>query len=74
MSICSDVYISREKAREMVTKHLMYEQEKLVNAAVKNMQDYELTEYLNEDGSIYYYNIENKKKVKEVKKWKLQIN
>lgn len=68
MSICSDVYISREKAREMVTKHLMYEQEKLVNAAVKNMQDYELTSYLNEDGSIYYYNIENKKKVKEVKK------
>lgn len=68
MSICSDVFISREKAREMVSKHLMYEQEKLVNAAVKNMQDYELTRYLNGDNSIYYYNIENKKKAKEVKK------
>ncbi len=63
MSICSDVFISREKAREMVKAKLMYQQEKLVEIAVKNMKDWELTSELN-DGSedLYFYNIERKEK------------
>lgn len=58
MSICSDVFISREKALIMVKKQLMYEQERIVDLAIKNMPNWEITSYINSDGSIYYYNIE----------------
>lgn len=68
MSICSDVYISQEEARKRVKSLLMYEQGKIVELAIKGMQNWELTSYLNGDDSIYYYNIETvkKKKTKEV--------
>lgn len=59
MSICSDVFISEEKARQMVTSVLLSQQEILIKSAVKGMDKYELTSYLNYDGSIYYYNIES---------------
>ena len=59
MSICSDVFISEEKARQMVASVLLCQQEILIKSAVKGMDKYELTSYLNYDGSIYYYNIES---------------
>jgi hypothetical protein len=65
MSICSDVYISKEKAQLMVKNKLLYQQELLINLAVKAMEDFELSGYLNEDGSIYYYNIESDEEEEE---------
>lgn len=59
MSICSDVYITREKAEKMVKSRLMYEQERLIDLAVKSMGNFDLSGYINEEGSIYYYNIED---------------
>lgn len=60
MSICSDVYISLEKARKMVLKKLLYDQTKLIEKAVSAMDEWELTSILNKDSDIYYYNIESK--------------
>lgn len=57
MSICSDIFITEEEAREKVKRILMYQQEQLIDAAIKSMKDFELSGYLNQDGSIYYYNI-----------------
>jgi iron-sulfur cluster repair protein YtfE (RIC family) len=61
MSICSDVYITKEDAVDQVTKILMYEQEKLVRKAVQAMSDDELSCHLNKESDLYYYNIENTK-------------
>lgn len=58
MSICSDVFITKEKARAMVKRVLLSQQEILIDQAIKGMDTWELTGYLNYDGSIYYYNIE----------------
>ena len=68
MSICSDVFITEEEARKKVKAFLLYEQELLVDAAVKGMQDFELSLYLNKDCDLYYYNITKTKKVKSEKK------
>lgn len=59
MSICSDVFISREEARKRVESILIDNQKELVKLAVQNMEDFDLTHYLNKDGDLYYYNIEN---------------
>jgi hypothetical protein len=59
MSICSDVYITREKAEMMVKNKLEYQQRLLIKQAIKGMDDYELTNHLNEDGSLYYFHIES---------------
>lgn len=67
MSICSDVYIDIETARQKVKAKLMYEQERLIDSAVKGMEDWELSSYLNQDSSLYYYNITSKKKTKDKK-------
>lgn len=63
MSICSAIFITREEARKRVTEKLMYQQQKLIEAAVKGMKDWELTSELN-DGSedLYFYNISKEKK------------
>jgi hypothetical protein len=58
MSICSDQYISRKKAREMVLNRLMNKQRELVENAVKGMADHELTSILNEDSDLYFYEID----------------
>lgn len=58
MSICSDVFITKEKARAMVKRVLLSQQEILIDQAIKGMDTWELRRYLNSDGSIYYYNIE----------------
>lgn len=60
MSICSDVYISLEKARKMVLKELLYDQTKLIEKAVSAMDEWELSLILNKNSDIYYYNIESK--------------
>ena len=54
MSICSDVFISLEEARERVRSKLMYQQSLLIESAIKSMNEFELSGYLNEDGSLYY--------------------
>lgn len=64
MSICSDVFITEEEARERVKRMLMYEQEQLLQLAVNGMQVWDLTSYLNRDSDLYYYNITKTKKVK----------
>lgn len=63
MSICSDIFITMEEARKRVKEKLMYQQEKLIDTAVKNMKSWELTSELN-DGSndLYFYHIEKVKK------------
>jgi hypothetical protein len=68
MSICSDVYITEEEARQRVKRMLMFNQETLIDLAVKSMQDFELTGYLNQDNDTYYYNITKTKKVKNANK------
>lgn len=65
MSIYSDVYISEEKAREIVTKVLLSQQEILVKQAVKGMDKWELSDYINDDNSCYYYRIERDDKEEE---------
>ena len=57
MSICSDVYISLDEARRRVKIKLMFEQERLIDSAIKGMDKWELDSLLNEDSDIYYYNI-----------------
>ena len=64
MSICSDVYIDIEEARKKVKAKLMYEQERLIDSAIKGMEDWELSSYINQDSDLYYYNITTKKKTK----------
>jgi hypothetical protein len=59
MSICSDVYITKEEAIKKVTELLMYEQEKLIKKAIEAMDSWELGSYLNKDSDIYYYNVED---------------
>lgn len=66
MSICSDVFISLEEARERVRSKLMYQQSLLIESAIKSMNEFELSGYLNEDGSLYYYNIDRSIKKKKV--------
>lgn len=65
MSICSDVCISLEEARRKVKAQLMYEQEQLIDSAIKGMQEFDLTSLLNRDSDLYYYSIEKKLKVKK---------
>ena len=65
MSICSDVYITLEKAREMVLKELMYEQTKLVKKAIEAMDVWELSHIINRDSDIYYYNIETNEEIED---------
>lgn len=67
MSICSDVYISLEEARERVRSKLTDQQIKLVEAAVKGMTETELCWELNDDDDpIYWYNIDRSIKKKKV--------
>lgn len=58
MSICSDVFITREEAEKMVKSQLIYEQTELINSAIKGMTIWELSGILNRDSDLYYYNIE----------------
>lgn len=62
MSISSDISISREDARSIVKNLLLYEQEKLIDQAIKGMQDSDLRNYLNKDSDLYYYTIKTEKK------------
>ncbi len=62
MSICSDIYITREEARKRVKAVLMNQQEKLIDLAIKSMSDSDLACELHSD--MYYVNIENTKKGK----------
>jgi hypothetical protein len=57
MSIYSDVFITKQQAKEMVKARLMYHQERIINLAIKSMDNWELANHLNSDGSDYYYNI-----------------
>lgn len=58
MSICSDVYITREEAEKRVKAKLLYDYELIILQAISAMDEYELTNHLNNDGDLYYYNIE----------------
>lgn len=58
MSICSDVFITREEAEKMVKSQLIYEQTELIKSAIKGMTIWELSGILNRDSDLYYYNIE----------------
>ena len=58
MSICSDVFITREEAEKMVKAQLIYEQTELIKNAVKGMDVWALSSILNRDSDMYYYNIE----------------
>jgi hypothetical protein len=69
MSICSDVFITEEEARQRVKRMLMYEQELLIQLAVNGMKVWELSSYLNrDDDGLYFYNITKTKKVKNANK------
>lgn len=60
MSISSDVYITKKEAIKMVTSQLLHEQKQLIKRAVKGMDDWELTNILNDyNGEDYYYHIED---------------
>jgi hypothetical protein len=67
VSICSDVFITEEEARQRVKRMLMFEQERLIDAAIKGMETFELSMHLNTD-DMYYYNITKTKKVKNANK------
>ena len=58
MSICSDVFVTREEAEKMVEAQLIYEQTELIKNAVKGMDVWALSTVLNRDSDLYYYNIE----------------
>ena len=58
MSICSDVFITREEAEKMVEAQLIYEQTELIKNAIKGMDVWALSSVLNRDSDLYYYNIE----------------
>ena len=49
MSICSTIFISRKEAKEMALKLLMYQQQQLVENAIKSMDDFDLTLLINSD-------------------------
>lgn len=67
MSICSDVFISLEEARERVRSKLMDQQSSLIEAAVKGMTERELSWSLNDGSSdLYHYNIDRSIKKKKV--------
>lgn len=55
MSICSTVSITKEEALERVKRILLSRQEDLIDLALKSMNNYELTSYL--DSDLYYYTI-----------------
>jgi len=57
MSICSEVYISKDKAKQMVKEKLMAEHAQLIDQAVSGMNESELNEHLNSESDLYYYNI-----------------
>ena len=56
MSICSDVFITKEEAKKLVKEKLMEEQEKLIDLAIKAMDNYDLTSHLHSE--FYFYHIE----------------
>jgi len=58
MSICSDVWITKDEAKKAVVEKLIYENRILIKLAVESMNTFELSGYLN-DSDIYYYNIED---------------
>lgn len=58
MSICSDVFITREEAEKMAEDQLIQEQTILIKQAIKGMNRWELSGILNRDSELYYYNIE----------------
>lgn len=58
MSICSDVYITKEEAVKRVKQTLLYQQEQLIESAIKGMSLFEMSHILNRDSDLYYYNIE----------------
>jgi hypothetical protein len=68
MSICSDVFITEEEARQRVKRMLMYQQEQLIDAAIKGMETFELSMHLNGHDDLYYYNITKTKEVKNANK------
>lgn len=59
MSITSDVYITKEEAKKRVKAILLSQQEYLIDIAVRNMDNFELSGYLNGGDDLYYYNIES---------------
>ena len=62
MSICSDVTITRDKAKEYAKLKLMLAHEKLVDKVVSAMDDDELEWELNEHSDLHWYSIEGDKK------------
>lgn len=59
MSICSDIYITREEAEKRVKSALLGQQERLIDLAIKSMDDSDLASELHSD--MYYVNIEKTK-------------
>jgi hypothetical protein len=69
MSICSDVSISLEEAKDRVKNILLCQQKQLIEQAMKGMTKDDLSLILNMDGDLYYYNIRSsKRKVDKDKK------
>lgn len=65
MSICSDVYINVDEARRKVKAKLMCEQERLIDSAIKGMDEWDLSSILNRNSDLYYYNIESEESEEE---------
>lgn len=58
MGCSSDIFITREQAEEIAIKKLKYQQDLLINAAVKGMENFELSHILNDTADcLYYYSI-----------------
>jgi len=57
VSVCSDKFITKQEAMEMVKHILMYNQQILVEQAVKGMDKHELIDVLNKECEFIYYNI-----------------
>ena len=58
MSVCSDVYLTREEAKSRVKNKLMRDHEFLIDSFVNKAESYELSSILNRDEDYYYYRIE----------------
>lgn len=62
MSICSDVFITLEEAREMAIENLLYDHKTIIVKAVEAMDDFELSGIINKNSYTVYYNINSEDK------------
>ena len=63
MSVCTSVFITKEEAQKRVKQLLLAQYEEILDIAVQNMTNFDLTCKLSDE--YYHYSIKRKSKVGE---------